>query len=375
MSLLQVIGLAFPFLVVFATVPVATALAVRLGAIVHLRSDRLSDRVVPTLGGLAIAVGCLAGLVFVPLPVIDRLALALGIVAMAGLGLADDLRSVSPIKRVLSEMLAGIAFVYFVTGSMDPALRVAAISVSVMAFPIAMNATNLVDNADGLAASLSVVTALTLAGVASLVGLGATTSQLALVIAASCCGFLVHNRPPARIFMGDSGSLMLGFILAACSVLVVREALASGTDAHLAAAVIVPLAWSLQVGDLGMVFVTRRRRGVSPFRGGVDHTSHRLLGAGMGTKAMLLLLSFFAASLSLIATISAVVLGDYRLVALVGLLIGLLVGGFEALVATRLPFPERVGRDVEREMPADVKPGAVGSFPNSVSASGSEVPD
>jgi hypothetical protein len=167
--------------------------------------------------------------------------------------------------------------------------------------------------------------------------------------------------------MGDSGSLMLGFALSACSILLVRDSLASGTGTHIAAAVTVPLAWSLQLGDLAMVFITRRRRRVSPFRGGVDHTSHRLLAAGLGPRGMLALFATLSGAIGTIAVLSAVILGDYRLVVLVAVVAGLLVGGFEALIATRLPYvePARLTPEAPTEPTAPTAPPAP---PETVSA-------
>jgi UDP-GlcNAc:undecaprenyl-phosphate GlcNAc-1-phosphate transferase len=162
--------------------------------------------------------------------------------------------------------------------------------------------------------------------------------MFAVIIAAGCLGFLVHNRPPAHVFMGDSGSLMLGFGLAACSVLIVRDALLMPGASHAAAAMAVPLAWSIQFGDLGMVFITRLRRRTSPFRGGVDHTSHRLISAGLGPVGMLVALSAVGALVSAAAVWLAAWVGDFRLVAACGIAVAILVGVFEGVVAWRLPY-------------------------------------
>lgn len=332
------LGVIVAFGVTAPLVPLSGRLARRIGMIVVPRSDRLSSRIVPTLGGLPIAVGIIIGLFVQPHWTADYLGLLVGIGAMVALGLADDLRSVPPPLRLIVEAVVGAAFTFAVTGALDPSLRLAAVGLAAVAVPVAVNATNIVDNADGLAASLSLATAITLAGVAVASGLVSTSLPLSLVIAGACLAFLLFNLPPARIFMGDTGSLMLGFALAGASILLVRDSLLQSDYRHALVAAAVPLAWSLQVGDLAMVFFTRVRRGVSPFQGGVDHTSHRLFAAGLGPWKMLGALTLLAAALSFAAVASTAVLGDFRLVAAVTVVGLVLVGLFEIAVAWRVPY-------------------------------------
>lgn len=330
-------GVGVAFGITALLVPVTGRLAHRLGAIVVPRGDRISQRIVPTLGGLAIAVGMAAGLIAQPGWSVDHVALLAGVGTMVALGLTDDLRYVAPTVRLLIEAGVGIAFTIAVTGALDPSLRLAAVGIAAVAVPVAVNATNIVDNSDGLAASLSFATAVTLAGIAIATGLSSASVPLALVIAGACLAFLLFNLPPARIFMGDTGSLMLGFALSAASILLVRDSLLQSDYRHALVAAAVPLAWSLQVGDLAMVFTTRLRRGVSPFQGGIDHTSHRLFRAGLGPWRMLGAMALLAALLGSAAVASTALLGDFRLVAVVTVAGIVLVGLFEVVVAWQLP--------------------------------------
>jgi UDP-GlcNAc:undecaprenyl-phosphate GlcNAc-1-phosphate transferase len=268
----------------------------------------------------------------------DRVAVVVGLVIVFVLGLFDDVRGSGAIVRLAVEAAVGAAFALAVTGDLEPHLRISAMAVAVVAVPVAMNATNLVDNADGLAASLSLVTAGTLAAVGSINGLSSSSAPLALVTGVACVGFLAYNRPPARIFMGDSGSLTLGFALAAASVLLVRDTLLVPGTLHVAAAMAVPVAWALQAGDLVMVTITRMRRGASPFAGGVDHTSHRLLAAGVTPMVLLLALGAFAAFVGAAAAAAAAFFGGFALMALAAVSLLLLVAAFEWLVASRLPI-------------------------------------
>jgi UDP-GlcNAc:undecaprenyl-phosphate/decaprenyl-phosphate GlcNAc-1-phosphate transferase len=312
--------------------PVAARLAVRTGAVARPRADRLGSRTVPMLGGVAIVGGILAGAGVGLAGRADLLPILLGILALAVLGLVDDLATIGPLPRLAVQSLVAVAFVAVVTAGLDPVIRGVAIVVAAVAVPLAINATNLVDNADGLATSLSIVTALTLAALGVATGLTDQPILLGIVIAASGLVFLaLRNRPPARMFMGDVGSLALGFALAAVTILVVRDAI-TGATSGLIAALLFPLAWGVQLADLAMVFVTRARRGLSPFRGGVDHTSHRLLLLGWTPVSMLVTLAGTSAALGAVAV--AVALTQSAPLAVVAVLGGavLLAGAETALV-------------------------------------------
>jgi UDP-N-acetylmuramyl pentapeptide phosphotransferase/UDP-N-acetylglucosamine-1-phosphate transferase len=339
------VALLLALLVSFATsvvlVPVVGRLAVRIGAVATPRTDRWNRRAVPILGGLAIAGGVIVGSVALGRITPEWGALLAGMAVMVGLGLVDDVGTISPGRRLLVEFITAIVFAWLVTWDLQPPIRLAAIATAAIAMPVAINAVNLVDNADGLAALLSTITAVTLAAIVAAVGIPTEGGTIAIIIGAACLGFLVHNRPPARVFMGDSGSLMIGFGLAGCSVLIVRDAVLTPGSTHAAAAMAVPLAWALQFGDLGMVFITRLRRRASPFQGGVDHTSHRLISAGLGPTRMLLALAFLGAIISAAAVWLAAWVGDFKLVAVAGIGVAILVGVFEGAVAWRLPYVQR----------------------------------
>lgn len=350
-----VLAILVALVVPILLLPFVTRLAHRVGAVATPRSDRWNRRAVPILGGLAITGGVVLGSFLIEMPVVDRLALLIGIAAMAVLGLVDDIASVSAPRRLLVEVLVGVGFATAASGDLAPPLRLAAIAVAAACVPVAINATNLVDNADGLASLLSAVSGIALAGIVAFGGIETAGGAMGLVIAAACFGFLSHNRPPARVFMGDSGSLMLGFALAACSILIVRDSVLVTGRGHIGAAIAIPLVWAFQIGDLAMVFTTRLRRRASPFQGGVDHTSHRLLHAGLGSTGMLLALSIGAAAIGAVAVALATWAGDFRLVAIAAIAAAILVGAFEAAVAWRLPYGH------ERSSP--VQPGAVDQGP------------
>lgn len=352
------------FFSVLVLVPAANRIAFTLGAVTSPRTDRWNPRTVPTLGGIALFGGISVAVLLLPLTSTDRVALLVGLTAMFAVGLADDLRHVPAVHRLVIEAIVGAVFVAAVTGGLTTELRIAAVLLASVAIPVAVNATNLTDNADGLAATLSIATAGTLVAAGALAGLDTKTASVALAVGSAGTAFLIFNRPPARLFMGDCGSLVLGFSLAAASVLLVRDALLIPGNTHIATAMAVPVAWSFQVGDLGMVVVTRIRRGASPFSGGVDHTSHRLLAAGIGPWLMLVGLGSLAALVGSAAAIAAAFFGGFVLMAIVAVCLLTLVALFEAAVAWRIPVRPATDRHelgaAPSSRPIDIGPSNAG---------------
>jgi UDP-GlcNAc:undecaprenyl-phosphate GlcNAc-1-phosphate transferase len=322
-------------------IPVAGLIAAQLGLVVKPRQDRWGQRAIPTLGGLGIAAAIALGLLVGPLPDLDRWAIITVGAIMVGLGFADDVRTLPPTLRLLVEALAGTGFTLVVLDGTDPLLRFVAGAAAGIAFPLVINATNLVDNADGSAASLSTATALTLALAAHLARLDGSATVLGVTVGGACLGFIAYNRPPARVFMGDTGSLMLGATLAAGSVLLVRDAVRVGTPLALAAGLVVLFAWQAQLGDMTMVVLSRRRRGLSPFRGGVDHTTHRLLRLGFGPLAMLAVVVGVAVAVDGLGLILVGTTGSALPMIVGALAAGLGVIGFELLLTSRSsPTPD-----------------------------------
>ena len=206
---------------------------------------------------------------------IGALGMTLGLgVGLAVLGLLDDLRDLAIWPRLLVETGAGV--VVFFTGtradvSGAPALADAVVTV-VWIVGIT-NAFNLLDNVDGLSAGVAALAALSLAGI-GLVNDQYFVPLLALALAGCAAGFLRHNFHPARIHMGDAGSLFLGFVLA---VLALR------LRAHVAHQVsfAVPLvALAVPIFDTSLVVSSRAWHRLNPLRGQRDHISHRLVALG-----------------------------------------------------------------------------------------------
>jgi UDP-GlcNAc:undecaprenyl-phosphate GlcNAc-1-phosphate transferase len=290
------------------------------------------DSPVPYLGGLAIVAGfsmlCLAaGLLTQSASVITQLGVLLGAgLLLATLGLADDLRGgISPTLRVLVEAATGV--LVFATGNgaafsgVPDAVNLA---VTVLWVVGITNAFNLLDNMDGLSAGIATVAGLAFAVIAGLHG-QYLVAGLAAGLAGCAAGFLRHNFHPAKIYMGDAGSLFLGFLLA---VLGLKLQL---TDTPPLVAVFVPmLVLGVPVFDTTLVTWQRLRHGRSPFQGGRDHASHRLVWVGIPVPVTVWLmyaaaisLGWLAILLSRLDTVSGLLLVGFVLTA-GALLMGLL---------------------------------------------------
>lgn len=261
---------------------------------------------VPYLGGLAIVGGfsamCLAaaGLTRAS-SVVAELGTLLGIgLALAVLGLADDLRGgISPVLRVAVEVLAGALVWASGSGTELQAGPAVDLVVTVLWVVGITNAFNLLDNMDGLSAGLASIAGLVFALIAGLNG-QYLVAALAAGTAGCAAGFLRHNFHPAKIYMGDAGSLFLGFLLA---VLGLKLQLV-GTPPVVA--MFVPmLVLGVALFDTTLVTWQRLAHGRSPFLGGRDHASHRLVWVGIPVPVAVCLLYAAAVSLGWLAVLLA----------------------------------------------------------------------
>jgi UDP-GlcNAc:undecaprenyl-phosphate GlcNAc-1-phosphate transferase len=163
-----------------------------------------------------------------------------------------------------------------------------------------INALNFMDNMDGLATSLSIVISLSLFIISYLNG-QYLLAALCISLVAACIGFLFWNRRPASIYLGDAGSLYLGFLLAAISIRVDVNA-----DSEIIRVLVPLLIFTIQVFDITQVVITRIIKGKSPFEGGRDHLSHLLLNIGLSEGKVLALITISALVLALFGVFLAV---------------------------------------------------------------------
>jgi UDP-GlcNAc:undecaprenyl-phosphate GlcNAc-1-phosphate transferase len=281
---------SLPYILGFLASIAYTAALIRFGPLRQWvaipRQDRWNKRTVVKFGGIPVLLAfCLAVL----LRPIDRetLVLFLLTLAMGLVGLVDDILGLGPTAKLVAQItLAGLATFGGIIHRLSGHFWLDAL-ITILWIVAITNAFNLVDNMDGLAAGMAVIA---LVQVILLAGPNVPVSCISLCMLAAVAGFLPFNFNPARVFMGDTGALSIGFFLACASIKAARHLSGLGSI------VFVPcLVLFVPVFDMLLVSVTRRvnRRAIS--RGARDHTSHRLVLVGLTERQAVGLLYVIAA--------------------------------------------------------------------------------
>jgi UDP-GlcNAc:undecaprenyl-phosphate GlcNAc-1-phosphate transferase len=297
-----ILGVAAFALTGLLTWPVR-ALAIRLGAMDAPNLARKTQaEPVPYLGGVAIALG----ITITTLAAVyvggnksgennDQLAdLALTVLlpalVLGAMGLIDDLRSLSPWPRLIAQSVVGtvVALVIVNAGTVGTLFGTASagsgngswINTAVTIFWIVgiCNSINFFDNLDGAAAGAVAIAALGVFVIAFDRG-QELVSALSVVTAGATIGFLMWNKSPAKIYMGDAGALFLGVIV---SVLTIR--LNPGITPQWSSIALLPMLLAVPILDTCVAVFSRLKRGISPFTGGKDHLSHRLMRKGLSKR-------------------------------------------------------------------------------------------
>ena len=216
----------------------------------------------------------------------EALAIIAGALVMHLLGLMDDHRPLPPmLKLVVQAVTALVLTGWFGVRAAEALGPVVAVVVSSLWIVALTNAFNFMDNMDGLSAGVAVIAAMVLAVSAFLAG-QVFVPCLLLLVAGAVGGFLVYNFPPASIFMGDAGSLVVGYLLAVCTILTTFYDPDMGRTPF---GVLVPLVvFAVPLYDMGSVIVYRLHLGVSIFRSDRRHFSHRLVRRGLSPRLAVL---------------------------------------------------------------------------------------
>jgi UDP-GlcNAc:undecaprenyl-phosphate/decaprenyl-phosphate GlcNAc-1-phosphate transferase len=316
------------FLASLALAVPASRLALRLGLVDRPGPRKRHRAPTPYLGGAAVAGGLVLG---AATPAAASGALAVVLVAGLGvavLGLVDDWMDLAAAPKLVVEIAAAVAL--WLAGIRAEVTGVAPLDLAVTVgwVVVVTNAVNLLDNMDGLAAGTAAIAALTCGILAH--GRGEPLlGTLALATAGAAAGFLCHNFPPARIFLGDAGALLLGFVLAAMALEVpVAPAPAFARAAVPALLVGVPLL------DTTLVILDRLRGGRPVHVGGTDHMSHRLAALGLSPRRVAVAVYAAQAGCSALALwVARAPVGAGR----VGVVVA--VGGFVLALAAFLVLP------------------------------------
>jgi len=336
--LLAVAALGLTFGVAFYVTPLGGKLARRFNILDRPHTYKKHLEATPYLGGLAIITSWLVGMGFLSLlsystelPLIAVSLVPLGCaIALGLLGLFDDIRSLPATLRFAAHLAAAAATWaagFQISLLPSPALNFLLTIVWIVGIT---NAFNLLDNMDGLTAGLAGIAALSFATMA-VVGGFTTLSIVAAALAGAAFGFMTHNRHPAKIFMGDSGSTFLGYLLAVIGIHLRFENLIQVTF-------LVPVVvLGLPILDTTIVLFSRWRDGRPLFQGGRDHISHRLVNIGLPVPAAVGLLCFSGVCLGWLGFVISRATAEigFMLLAFV-----ITLGIFFALMLLRVPVSE-----------------------------------
>ena len=260
--------------------PWAMRVALKKNLLDHPGGHKSHDTAVPYLGGLAIVTSFVllvaaVSLAWPPNSGRNELLIVLAVaVFLALVGLIDDVRHVSPAWRIMAESAAAAVVWSGGTGVMVTTSEALNMGLTVLWVVGITNAFNLLDNMDGLAAGIAAISSMTIFAIAATNG-QFLVATLAVSLTGCAVGFLRHNFHPARVYMGDGGALFIGFLVAYLGIKLRFE------GGRLVSALVPVLVCSVAIFDTTLVTISRLATGRSPFLGGRDHISHRLVHLGL----------------------------------------------------------------------------------------------
>ena len=293
----------------FACTPAVRMLAIKIKAVDVPKDNRRMHKVpIPRMGGLAIFAGFLVSvLFFVPLGTEFR-SILIGALILVVLGIIDDIVALKPKTKFAGQIIAALIPALSgvsIHGIVNPFVPGQYSTLGIFSIPFTViwivgitNAVNFIDGLDGLACGVSAIATVTMFIIAVLFG----ETYIALMMAAlagACLGFLPYNMNPAKIFMGDTGSMFLGYILATVSIQGLFKFYAVISFA-------VPfILLGLPIFDTGFAIVRRLLKGQSPLQADRGHVHHRLIDLGFDQKQSVAILYTFSALMGLTAVILA----------------------------------------------------------------------
>lgn len=327
------------FIAVLITTPLAKKLAFRLDAVDRPSARRINTRTIPRMGGVALFVGIIVGVglqymgthylgwpaVFIPSPMltINYWGLAAAFLCIFLVGFIDDMHPLRPRIKLAGQVLAAciaVASGVVIGDIVNPFHGYSLVHLGILAYPLTVlylvayvNIINLIDGLDGLAAGISALASCTLCILAFWSG-RLDAAILSSIVCASCISFLFFNFHPASIFMGDCGSLLLGFALGVASLLSVTRFAGLTT-------VIVPLVVaSVPIIDTFFAIVRRLRAHVSIGHPDKGHIHHRLLSEGFDQRQAVVLMYLWTGLMCAGSLIMTQVAALYRIAIFVILL-------------------------------------------------------
>jgi len=309
------------FLISFIATPPVKWFAQRVGAMDIPKDNRRMHKVpIPRLGGLAIFIGFVLSVVIFADIDYEIQGVLLGALIIVFVGVIDDIIPLRSWQKLLAQIVAASIPVVFHGVMIDlvshPNIFAASdyLPLGMFSIPLTIiwivgitNAVNLIDGLDGLAVGVSTISSLTMLVVALLVTADANVALVLAALAGACLGFMPYNLNPAKIFMGDTGALLLGYLLATMSILGLFKFYAIISFA-------VPfIALALPIADTLFAILRRVAKGQSPMAPDRGHLHHRLLDLGFSQKQAVFIIYLISGFLGMIAVIMTSS-GDVRIV-------------------------------------------------------------
>jgi UDP-GlcNAc:undecaprenyl-phosphate/decaprenyl-phosphate GlcNAc-1-phosphate transferase len=311
---INLIPVAVAFALVVVLTPVVRLLARRWNLVASPKTDRWHKKPTAMLGGVAIwlaVVGTYVG--FVPHTPYTWVVVA-GSTLLFLVGLIDDLIHIKPYQKIIGQVMGAALVIYY--GQSLPWSRFATVNLVLTIFWLVgiTNAINLLDNMDGLAAGIAAIASGFLAFNFASGGQPIEALMLAM-FAAALVGFLVYNSHPASIFMGDCGSMFIGFFLASSALV----HLSGGRSRSFLPVLAVPiLVLFIPIFDTTFVTILRKLSGRAASQGGRDHTSHRLVALGLSEQRAVLMLYGLAGLSGFLAVMVRELKPDVSIAAIAG---------------------------------------------------------
>ena len=339
------VSLAAALVMSFALTPVVKVFAQKVGAMdVPKDGRRMHDHPIPRLGGLAMFLGFLVSTLLFSKVDTQVRGMLLGCVLVVITGVIDDivplkwwLKLLLQIAAALVAVFSGIRIEVFSNpipfmGTEWLILRELSIPITVLWIVLVTNSVNLIDGLDGLAVGVSAIDSLAMLVIALLVSEGNVAIIMAALVGA-CVGFMPYNMNPAKIFAGDTGALLLGYVLATMSVIGLFKTYA------IISFLLPFLLLALPLFDTGFAIIRRLIHGQSPMHPDRGHVHHRLIDMGLNQKQAVAILYCVSAVFGLSAVVLATSGGMKALLLVLAFLATGLLAGF-VLRSGRRPEPE-----------------------------------
>src|ERR671933_219715 len=308
--------LIFVVALVFSVVatPLARRLALATGIVDTPDHRKVHHEPTPLLGGAAIYASFVVALLIFGgrAEVRQMVGIVVGATSVSIIGVLDDARGVRPSLKLLGQLLASV--VVIVSGLQVQLFHSQAVNIALTMLWIAgiTNALNLLDNMDGLSGGIAAIAAAHFLLLAALNG-QFLVGALSAALLGACIGFLRYNFNPASIFMGDTGSLFIGFVLASVAIKL------RFTNTYIVTWMVPPVVLLVPIFDTTLVVVSRLRRGKNPLTTpGKDHLSHRLVAFGCTRREAVLICWLIGSSAGMVAVFltRAPIRGAYLVAAL-----------------------------------------------------------